>query len=154
VLSMLFDAADEEWAPAEYSAAARVAGIVLAYLDGFAAAEVETAGDEDRSPNENGAPKWIRDPNGEWHLWLKWHETCGFAEQRRGGNCVITAEERRTLYSGLLAKLNAKKFPERRASKGNAKRSRYLVWDKSVIDALRSIAGDAGTGSTDERSPE
>lgn len=141
IAAILAEEADEEAAPSEYSVIARHAGILLAYLNGFVAAESES--EDDKAPNSNGVPKWIRDDEtGEWVLWLRWHETLDHAE-RRQGNYRIGDAERAILAEEIRRRAGLKEIPSGRPPKNIKPRSRYWLFSRGIVDAVRSIVGES-----------
>jgi hypothetical protein len=142
IAGILAEEADEEAAPSEYSILARHAGVLLAYLRGFTASE-EGETEEDRQPNTNGVPKWIRDAEtGEWALWLRWHETIDGAE-RRHGSITIDNADRRSLAEEICRRSGLKKFPEARGPKTQKPRHRYWLFTKPIMAAIHSLIGES-----------
>lgn len=65
----LLNAASDEWPTSDQSEIDTAAEVFLSYMESF---RKEEGDDEDVvRPISDGTPRWIRDKDGEWHLYLK-----------------------------------------------------------------------------------
>lgn len=134
----LMDEADREVPPIESNTGAMMAAVLYQYLSGGFQKQ-ETGDDSDRLPNHSGLPKWIRDKDGDWALWLKWNETLESAWRKRGDR-LPSLPQRRALKRAILHETGERNF-ESLPRDFDGKSGRWFMLRDKHIKALAKLSG-------------
>jgi len=130
----LMENAVDEFPPPESNRSSQLASAVLSYL----ALCEKTVEDEDNLPKHNGFPKWLKNEQGKYELWFKWHETLGRAFER-SLQTPPAAKEIRMLRSRVLELSGKQEFDDRK-KQVEGKAGRWLIWTDVEIAALEALA--------------
>lgn len=146
--SQLHREREDEYPETEYRTGAKLAGILLEYLEGFSQQETEDpAGKLARS---DGKPKWIyNDRKKIWRLVFRWGSTFEAAVRQR--NYRVEGRAEGNLRAAVLEQLGEKSFPSgSHRDEGGKTSSGWKFWEQRHIDALREVAGRTVVGNEEE----